>query len=283
MTVGMVSGGVAPATGEEVMACGIAGGGTWREFGRSLSETSDPISVSPESDASCTGTRPTRVLVVDDDERLLMALYRGLCLRGFDVGLASHSDQALVYLHGEWPDIMILDLMMPGMDGLSLCRLVRETSDLPILVLTALDSVPNRVAGLESGCDDYLIKPFALDELVARIHALLRRSRVRLSKENALSYADVTLDRTSWVACRGGRALTLTATEFRLLEHFLRHAEQVVERDEIMLALWGAESPSGSNVIDVHVGNLRQKLQEGGECRLIQTVRGVGYILKSEG
>jgi len=221
------------------------------------------------------------VLVVDDDERLLMTLHRALLLRGFDVGLASHSDQALVYLHGGWPDIMILDLMMPGMDGLSLCRLVRETSDLPILTLTALDSVTDRVAGLQAGCDDYLAKPFALDELVARLQALLRRARSRVSKGDELTYADVTLDRRSWAASRGRRPLTLTATEFRLLEHFMRHPDEVLERDQIMTALWGAESPSESNVIDVHVANLRQRLEEGGECRLIQTVRGVGYTLKS--
>jgi len=221
------------------------------------------------------------VLLVDDDERLLVTLHRGLSLRGFDVGLASRSDQALVYLQGGWPDVMILDVMMPGMDGLSLCRLVREESDLPILMLTALDSVPDRVAGLQAGCDDYLVKPFALDELVARLQALLRRARLRVTAAESLSYADITIDRKSWAASRGGRPLSLTATEFRLLEQFVRHPEEVLHRDEIMTSLWGADSPVESNVIDVHVANLRQRLEEGGRHRPIQTVRGVGYRLKS--
>jgi two-component system response regulator MprA len=147
-------------------------------------------------------------------------------------------------------------------------------------MLTALDSVPDRVAGLEAGCDDYLVKPFALDELVARLQALLRRARLRVTAAEALSYADITLDRKSWAASRGGRPLPLTATEFRLLEHFMRHPEEVLDRDEITTALWGADSPVESNVIDVHVANLRQRLEEGGEPRLIQTVRGVGYTLK---
>jgi two-component system response regulator MprA len=245
-----------------------------------MPDGSDSSSVSAERDASQVSGQQPRILVVDDDERLLVTLHRGLSLRGFDVGLASRSDQALVYLQGGWPDVMILDVMMPGMDGLSLCRLVREGSDLPILMLTALDSVPDRVAGLEAGCDDYLVKPFALDELVARLQALLRRTRLRVTAAEALSYADITLDRKSWAASRGSRTLSLTATEFRLLEHFMRHAEEVLDRDEIMTALWGADSPVESNVIDVHVANLRQRLEEGGGPRLIQTVRGVGYALK---
>jgi two-component system response regulator MprA len=252
-----------------------------REPRRNASETLDSTSLSAGGDAPQVGGQRPRVLVVDDDEHLLMTLHRGLSLRGFDVGLASRSNQALVYLQGGWPDVMILDVMMPGMDGLSLCRLVRDSSDLPILMLTALDSVPDRVAGLEAGCDDYLVKPFALDELVARLQALLRRSRFHVSKGEALSYADLTLDRKSWAASRGGRPLSLTATEFRLLEHFMRHPEEVLDRDEIMTALWGEDSPVESNVVDVHVANLRQRLEENGEPRLIQTVRGVGYTLKS--
>jgi two-component system response regulator MprA len=242
---------------------------------------SDSISLPGEQDASHVAGRQPRVLVVDDDERLLATLHRGLSLRGFDVGLASRSDQALVYLQGGWPNVMVLDVMMPGMDGISLCRLVRESSDLPILMLTALDSVPDRVAGLEAGADDYLVKPFALDELVARLQALLRRTRLSVTAVQALSYADLTLDRKSWSASRGGRPLSLTATEFRLLEHFMRHPEEVLDRDEIMTALWGADSPVESNVVDVHVANLRQRLEESGGPRLIQTVRGVGYTLKS--
>ncbi len=223
-----------------------------------------------------------RVLVVDDDRRLLAALRRGLTLHGFDVGLARDSGEALGYLQGRWPDIIVLDIMMPGMDGLTLCRLVRETETIPILMLTARDSVPDRVAGLEAGADDYLVKPFAFDELVARVQALLRRSRPSAPQRERLSYADLTLDRKAWTAVRGTEQLTLTATEFRLLEQFMRSPEQVQTREELLAGLWGDDSPVESNVIDVHVANLRQKLEAGGKPRLIRTIRAVGYMLKKE-
>jgi two-component system response regulator MprA len=222
------------------------------------------------------------VLVVDDDRRLLAALRRGLSLRGFNVGLARDSGEALGYLRGEWPDIIVLDIMMPGMDGLSLCRLVRETANTPILMLTARDTVSDRVAGLEAGADDYLVKPFAFDELVARIQALLRRSRPAVPAREQLTYADLALDGKTWTAKRRGQPLTLTATEFRLLEHFMRSPEQVRTREDLLAGLWGEDSPVESNVVDVHVANLRQKLETGGQSRLIQTIRGVGFMLKSE-
>lgn len=223
----------------------------------------------------------TKLLLVDDDERLLNALHRGLSLRGFDVGLARDSGQALGYLQAQWPDAMVLDIMMPGMDGLSLCRLVRETSTLPILMLTARDSVPDRVAGLQAGADDYLVKPFALDELVARIEALLRRTRPEPGPQSdKLSCADVTLDRKTWSAHRGAEPLSLTATEFRLLEYLLRQPGEVYTREDLITGLWGEDYPGESNVVDVHIANLRQKLEEGGRSRLIQTVRGVGYSLR---
>jgi len=215
-----------------------------------------------------------RVLVVDDDERLLAALRRGLSLRGFDVGLARDAGQALGYLQGQWPHIIILDIMMPGMDGLTLCQLVRESAAAPILILTAHDSVPDRVAGLEAGADDYLVKPFAFDELVARIHALLRRARPEPSKSERLSYANLTLDRKSWTVLYGGEPLSLTAKEFRLLEHFMCSPEQVLTREKILAAIWGEEwLATDSNVVDVHITNLRQKLEAGGRPRLIRTVR----------
>lgn len=223
-----------------------------------------------------------RVLVVDDDRRLLTALQRGLSLRGFNVGLARDSGQALGYLQGRWPDIIVLDIMMPGMDGLSLCRLVRETANTPILMLTARDSVADRVAGLEAGADDYLVKPFAFDELVARIQALLRRSRPAAPAREKLTYADLTLDGKAWTAVRGEQPLTLTATEFRLLEHFMRSPEQVLTREDLLAGLWGEDSPVESNVVDAHVANLRQKVEAGGRTRLIQTIRGVGFMLKRE-
>ena len=220
-----------------------------------------------------------RVLLVDDDERLLTALERGLRLHGFAVGLARDAGQALGYLESGWPEIVVLDVMLPGMDGLSLCRLVRQRSPVPILMLTALDSVPDRVAGLEAGADDYLVKPFSLDELVARIRALMRRSRSSPLLKTRLSYADLELDMRSWRATRGGEPISLTTREFRLLELFLRHPETVLTREEILAAVWGQEPAVESNVVDVHVANLRQKLEAGGRPRLIKTVRGVGYVL----
>jgi len=221
-----------------------------------------------------------RVLVVDDDERLLLALSRGLRLRGFQVALASEASQALPYLDAGWPQVVVLDVMLPGTDGLTLCQRVRQSSDVPILMLTARDSVPDRVAGLEAGADDYLVKPFSLDELVARLRALLRRAADR-PRPRRLAYADLELDLRSWRASRGGQPLPLTATEFRLLELFLRHPEEVLSRDEVLAAVWGDDPPVESNVVDVHVANLRQKLESGGRPRLIQTVRGVGYVLRA--
>jgi two-component system response regulator MprA len=224
----------------------------------------------------------TRVLVVDDDRRLLSALQRGLSLHGFNVGLARDSGEALGYLQGRWPDIIVLDIMMPGMDGLSLCRLVRETEGTPILMLTARDSVSDRVAGLEAGADDYLVKPFAFDELVARVQALLRRSRPSVPARERLTYADLTLDPKTWTITRSGESLTLTATEFRLLEHFMRSPEQVLTREALLAGLWGEDSPVESNVVDVHVANLRQKLEAGDRPRLIRTIRAVGFMLKKD-
>jgi two-component system response regulator MprA len=228
-------------------------------------------------------TGQPRVLVVDDDRRLLAALRRGLSLRGFNVGLARDAGEAIGYFRARWPQIIVLDIMMPGMDGLSLCRLVRETEAIPILMLTARDSVGDRVAGLEAGADDYLVKPFAFDELVARIQALLRRTRPSPLQTERLSYADLTLDRKTWTVMRAGERLVLTATEFRLLEQFMRAPEQVKTREELLVGLWGEDSPVESNVIDVHVANLRQKVEAGGQPRLVQTIRGVGYMLKKEG
>ena len=228
------------------------------------------------------GSPRPHVLVVDDDRRLLAALRRGLSLRGFDVALARDSGEALVYLRGRQPDIIVLDIMLPGMDGLNLCQLVHETVTVPILMLTARDSVPDRVAGLEAGADDYLVKPFAFDELVARIQALLRRGRPSAPPTERLSYGDLALDRKAWSVVRGGERLTLTVTEFRLLEQFMRSPEQVLTREELVAGLWGEDSPVESDVIDVHVSNLRQKIEVGGRTRVIQTIRGVGYILREE-
>ena len=228
--------------------------------------------------------RPTnesaRVLVVDDDPHLLAALRRGLSLRGFEVGLAKDAGEASGYLEREWPDLVVLDIMMPGTDGLSFCGTIRQRSNIPILMLTARDTVPDRVAGFYAGADDYVVKPFALEELVARMRALLRRARPDNERDGQLSYADLTLERASWTAARGGQPLSLTAKEFAILELFLRNPALMLTREAILVAIWGADSPTESNVVDVHVTHLRRKLEAGGRPRLIRTVRGVGYMLR---
>ncbi len=226
--------------------------------------------------------RPRRILLVDDDQRLLTALTRGLSLHNFEVGLAKDAGEALSSIDSRWPEVVVLDIMMPGLDGLSLCRIVRQKIDVPILMLTARDSVADRVAGLEAGADDYLVKPFAFDELVARVLALLRRAGPGMAKGALFTYGDVELDRSTWAAVRSDEPLGLTAKEFRILEFFMRNPERVVTREDIVAAAWDDEGMAESNVVDVHVAGLRQKLELRGLPRLIQTVRGVGYMLREE-
>ncbi len=221
-----------------------------------------------------------KVLIVDDDTRLLDALRRGLALGGFDIRTAREAGDALACVESGWPDVMVLDIMMPGLDGLSLCRLVRERSSVGILMLTALDSVPDRVAGLQMGADDYLVKPFALDELIARIQALLRRTQPTTAAVERLSCGDLTLDTSTWTASRDGDAIPITAKEFKLLRYFFENQGRVVTREDILTAVWGEEAPVESNVIDAHIAHLRAKLEAGQRSRLIQTVRGAGYVLK---
>jgi len=235
--------------------------------------------VSEESGQNGSKSQP-RILLVDDDARLLDALRRGLSLSGFDVAIAKEAGQALTCVESGWPDVMVLDIMMPGLDGLSLCRLVRERSPVRILMLTALDSVPDRVAGLQMGADDYLIKPCALDELIARIQALLRRSTTPVPVEGHLSFGDVALDTATWTVYRRGVPLPTTAKEFRLLKRFLENPGRVLTREDILNAVWGDDAKVESNVIDAHIANLRLKLESGDKPRLIHTVRGVGYVLK---
>jgi DNA-binding response OmpR family regulator len=222
----------------------------------------------------------SRVLLVDDDARLLDALRRGLSLSGFEVTTAKEAGQALSCVETGWPDVMVLDIMMPGLDGLSLCRLVRERSSVRILMLTALDSVPDRVAGLQMGADDYLVKPCALDELIARIEALMRRSAVPTPTEDRLSFGDMTLNSATWAVYRDGEQIPTTAKEFRLLKIFLENPGRVLTREDILDAVWGQDKTVESNVIDAHIANLRLKLEAGGKKRLVHTVRGVGYVLK---
>lgn len=223
----------------------------------------------------------TRVLVIDDDARLLVSLRRGLALRGFQPETVETLPEALNQLDAGWPEIVILDVAMPGMDGISFCRLVRNRFSIPILMLTARDAVEDRVSGLEAGADDYLVKPFALEELVARLHALLRRGP--LDTENlVLSYDDVTLDKASWTATRSGDPLSLTEIEFLLLQALLSRPGEVRTREDLLAAVWGDEGAASSNVVDVHIANLRGKLEVGSRSRIIQTVRGVGYKLLAE-
>jgi two-component system response regulator MprA len=222
------------------------------------------------------------VLLVDDDERLLRVLRRGLSLRSFQISLARNADEALAHLQEHEPDLIVLDIMMSGMDGIGLCRLIRESSSLPILMLTARDGVDDRVAGLEAGADDYLVKPFDLQELVARIRALLRRAATETAQtEKLCHYKSLTLDRRQWTAERDNEPLSLTATEFRLLDLFMRFPEQVLTRGDILAAVWGQEwVEMESNVVDVHVANLRAKLESKGSPRIIQTIRGAGYTMR---
>jgi two-component system response regulator MprA len=208
-------------------------------------------------------------------------LRRGLTLRGFEVGAAGDAGGAIGYVQARWPDVLVLDVMMPGMDGVSLCRVIRENSSVPILMLTARDAVSDRVAGLEAGADDYIVKPFDLDELVARIQAILRRLKLDTPRLEELSYADLILNWNTWSAFRDSDRIPLTATEFRLLELFMRRPEHLVTRDDIMREL-GDDSPVESNVVDVHVANLRKKLEAGERPRVIQTIRGAGYMLRTE-
>jgi len=230
-------------------------------------------------------TGDVEVLVVDDDPQLREALSRALQLDGYQVATASNGAQALDAVSRHRPDLMVLDVMMPYVGGLDVCRTLRQRRDkLPILVLTARDEVGDRVAGLDAGADDYLTKPFALEELRARIRALLRRTTPEDDDESApLKYADLVLDPAGRTVHRGDRNVDLTRTEFALLELLLRNPERALARDVIMDRVWGWESEPTSNSLEVFIGYLRRKTESDGEPRLIHTVRGVGYVLRAEG
>jgi len=225
-----------------------------------------------------------QVLVVDDDPQLREALTRALELDAYRVRTASNGMKALEAVAQQRPDVMVLDVMMPYVGGLDVCRTLRSKKDkLPILVLTARDEVGDRVAGLDAGADDYLTKPFALEELRARLRALLRRTAPDENDETAtLEYADISLDPTAHTARRGERSIDLTRTEFALLELLLRNAGRPLPRETIMDRVWGWESEPTSNSLEVFVGYLRRKTEAGGEPRLIHTVRGVGYVLRAD-
>ncbi|MCG0277975.1 MAG: response regulator transcription factor [Thermanaeromonas sp.] len=218
-----------------------------------------------------------RILIVDDDEKITSLLKRILLYEGYEVLVASNGYTALALATNQ-PDLIILDLMLPDLDGIEVCKKIRQQSDVPILMLTARDETADRVLGLDSGADDYLVKPFALEELLARIRALLRRHRT--PEKEVLRYADLQLNTATREAQRGNRVFQLTAKEYELLELFLRHPRQVLTREELMTKIWGYDYSGESNVLDVYIGYLRSKLEAGGEPRLIHTVRGVGYVLK---
>jgi two-component system response regulator MprA len=224
--------------------------------------------------------RRPRILVVEDDPAVQAAVRRALLYEGYGVTVAADGPAALREARDGGPDLVILDLMLPGLDGLEVCRRLRAASALPVLMLTARDAVDDRVRGLDSGADDYLVKPFAYEELLARVRALLRRGGG--SGGAVLRYADLRLDVATREAWRGGRPLRLTAKEFDLLAHFVRCPRLVLSREQLLDAVWGGELDVGSNVVDVYVGYLRQKLEEGGEPCLLQTVRSVGYALREE-
>lgn len=219
-----------------------------------------------------------RILVVDDDPEILSLLKRGLSYEGYAVETASNGAEALAKAREKEPDLVVLDVMMPEMDGVEVARRLRQAGDVPILMLTARGTVADRVAGLDGGADDYLVKPFAFDELLARVRALLRRRQPR--EREVLRFVDLTLDTASREVRRGNDAIQLTAQEFDLLELFLRHPRQVLKRDFIYDRVWGYDFEGESNVIEVYVRYLRAKLEVEGKPRLIHTVRGVGYVLR---
>jgi two-component system response regulator MprA len=217
----------------------------------------------------------SRILVVEDDTRLAATLERVLTAEGHQVELAGDGLEALRRAREQPFDLVVLDVMLPGLDGVGVCRRLRATGKVPILLLTALGGTDERVRGLDAGADDYLVKPFAYDELLARVRALRRGA----GPNDHLRYADLLIEPQSRGAWRGKRSMTLTATEFDLLQHFLRHPRQVLTREQLLDAVWKGE-PESDNVVAVYVGYLRQKLEEGGEARLLHTVRGSGYSLR---
>jgi two-component system response regulator MprA len=221
-----------------------------------------------------------RVLIVDDEPAVRDALDRALRLERYEIDLAADGREALDRLAEARLDAVVLDVAMPGIDGLEVCKRLRDAGDrTPVLMLTARDTVDDRVAGLDAGADDYLVKPFALKELKARLRALMRRAADNGGSEK-LRFADLELDAVAWEVHRGGRRLELSRTEFNLLALFLEHPRQVLSRSQIFERVWGYDFGSSSNSLGVYMGYLRRKTEAGGESRLLHTVRGVGYVLR---
>ncbi|GAB4490157.1 MAG: response regulator transcription factor [Anaerolineales bacterium] len=222
------------------------------------------------------------VLIVDDDPKLLKMLQRTLVYENLTTLTANNGQEALALLDAHQPDLLIVDWMMPKMDGLTLIRHLRADGNQTMtLMLTARDALENRVDGLESGADDYLVKPFAPAELIARVHALLRRAE-RKPENQSVTWQDVSLDPSTHQAQRNGQPLTLTVTEFNLLHLFLRHPRQVLRRARILSEVWNYDFNSDDNVLEIYIGYLRKKLESGGQSRIIHTVRGIGYVLREE-
>jgi two-component system response regulator MprA len=222
-----------------------------------------------------------KILVVDDERAVRESLRRALSLEGYEVDLAADGQEALDRLdgHAAAPDAVVLDVLMPRLNGLEVCRRLRAAGNrIPVLMLTARDEVEDRVEGLDAGADDYVVKPFALEELLARVRALLRRSGA--DTEETVRFADLELDPVAHEVRRGGEPIELTRTEFSLLELFLRNPRQVLTRSMIFERVWGYDFGYASNSLDVYVGYLRRKTESGGKPRLIQTIRGIGYALR---
>src|SRR5438105_2063589 len=224
----------------------------------------------------------THILIVDDDSRITSALRRTLAYEGYHISSALDGEGALAVARAKSPDLVILDLMLPGIDGLEVCRRLRMAdAGIAILMLTARDAVADRVAGLEIGADDYLVKPFATQELLARVKALLRRRNPPDINREILSFANLELDTATRQARRGQRTIDLSTTEYELLLLFLRNPRIVLTRNVLMDRIWGHDFEGGPNVLEVYIGHLRNKLEQHGEKRLIQTVRGAGYVLRA--
>lgn len=222
------------------------------------------------------------ILIVDDDSRVTSALRRTLAYEGYQVSSALDGEGALTIACMKSPDLVILDLMLPGIDGLEVCRRLRTAGDgIAVLMLTARDAVADRVAGLETGADDYLVKPFALEELLARVKALLRRSSPPDVQREILCFADLELDTATRQARRGDHTIELSTTEYELLALFLRNPRIVLTRSLLMDRIWGSDFEGGPNVLEVYIGHLRSKLEQRSEKRLLQTVRGAGYVLRA--
>lgn len=221
-----------------------------------------------------------RILVIEDEEKIRQFLQRGLSLEGYRIDTAADGQTGLDLARENLPDLVLLDLMLPGMDGLEVCRRIRAVSDVPVLMLTAKETVEDRVTGLDAGADDYLVKPFAFDELLARVRALLRRSQP--TQPQVFRFADLELDTGTRQGRRGGRTFDLTAKEYELLEMFMRHPRQVLTRDLIFDRVWNYDFGGESNIIEVYVRYLRQKTEFDDLPRLIHTVRGIGYVLREE-